>query len=240
MRRVLLEKKDIHKGSLVLVNRDHGLPRQIGGEQLQSLGGSVSMEKAAAAQLGRLLERKREIVCVSGFRSREEQEELYCRSLEEYGEVFTRKYVAEPGHSEHEGGLAVDLAQSGAPPDLIRPSFPDSGVCRSFRKKAPWFGFIQRYEEGKEDVTGIACEPWHFRYVGFPHSLLMRKKGLALEEYLDLLKASGELIWKYAGRRFQIRYVDIGGKTSVFAEIPERKGCRISGDNRSGFIVTLF
>ena len=199
MRRVLLEKKDIHKGSLVLVNRDHGLPRQIGGEQLQSLGGSVSMEKAAAAQLGRLLERKREIVCVSGFRSREEQEELYCRSLEEYGEVFTRKYVAEPGHSEHESGLAVDLAQSGAPPDLIRPSFPDSGVCRSFRKK-----------------------------------------GLALEEYLDLLKASGELIWKYAGRRFQIRYVDIGGKTSVFAEIPERKGCRISGDNRSGFIVTLF
>ena len=170
MRRVLLEKKDIHKGSLVLVNRDHGLPRQIGGEQLQSLGGSVSMEKAAAAQLGRLLERKREIVCVSGFRSREEQEELYCRSLEEYGEVFTRKYVAEPGHSEHESGLAVDLAQSGAPPDLIRPSFPDSGVCRSFRKKAPWFGFIQRYEEGKEDVTGIACEPWHFRYVGFPHA----------------------------------------------------------------------
>ena len=52
MRRVLLEKKDIHKGSLVLVNRDHGLPRQIGGEQLQSLGGSVSMEKAAAASSG--------------------------------------------------------------------------------------------------------------------------------------------------------------------------------------------
>ena len=58
-------------------------------------------------------------------------------------------------HSEHESGLAVDLAQRGAPPDLIRPSFPDSGVCRSFRKKAPWFGFIQRYEEGKEAITGI-------------------------------------------------------------------------------------
>ena len=65
----------------------------------------------------------------------------------------------------HESGLAVDLAQSGAPPDLIRPSFPDSGVCRSFRKKAPWFGFIQRYEEGKEDVTGIACEDVYKRQV---------------------------------------------------------------------------
>ena len=155
MRRVLLEKKVIHKGSLVLVNRDHGLPRQIGGKQLQSLGGSVSMEKAAAAQLGRLLERKREIVCVSGFRSREEQEELYCRSLEEYGEVFTRKYVAEPGHSEHESGLAVDLAQSGAPPDLIRPSFPDSGVCRSFRKKAPWFGLFSGMRREKRMLPAL-------------------------------------------------------------------------------------
>ena len=240
MRRIFLEKKEIHKGSLVLVNRNHALPRQIGEGQLRSLGGSVSMEKAAAAQLGRLLERKREIVCVSGFRSRKEQEELYLRSLEEHGEVFTNKYVAEPGHSEHESGLAVDLAPRGAPPDLIRQSFPDSGVCRSFRKKAPWFGFIQRYEEGKEAITGIACEPWHFRYVGFPHSLIMQKKGLALEEYLDLLKTGGELIWKYAGRRFQIRYVDLGGKTSIFAEIPERRAWRISGDNRSGFIVTLF
>lgn len=198
------------------------------------------MEQNAAAQLKRLLEENRGIVCVSGFRSRKEQAELYRQSLEEHGEAFTKKYVAEPGHSEHESGLAVDLAQSGAPPDLIRPSFPDSGVCRSFRKKAPWFGFVQRYEDGKEAVTGIAWEPWHFRYVGFPHSLIMWKKGLALEEYLDLLKASGELNWKYAGRYFQIRYIEIGGKSSIFTEIPGRKVCRISGDNRSGFIVTLF
>ena len=59
------------------------------------------MEKAAAAQLGRLLERKREIVCISGFRSRKEQEELYLRSLEEHGEVFTNKYVAEPVSYTH-------------------------------------------------------------------------------------------------------------------------------------------
>ena len=150
MRRIFLEKKEIHKGSLVLVNRNHALPRQIGEGQLRSLGGSVSMEKAAAAQLGRLLERKREIVCVSGFRSRKEQEELYLRSLEEHGEVFTNKYVAEPGHSEHESGLAVDLAQRGAPPDLIRPSFPDSGVCRSFRKRRRGSDLFSGMRRGKK------------------------------------------------------------------------------------------
>lgn len=240
MRKIRLEKEAVHKGDLILINRKHALSQEPDSENLIPAGGAVPMRKRAAAQLDCLLRDITGIVCVSGFRSRKEQGALYRSSLAERGEVFTRKYVAEAGHSEHESGLAVDLAQEGAPSDAICPSFPYSGACQRFRKKAPWFGFVQRYERGKEAITGIACEPWHFRYVGFPHSLLMWKKGLALEEYLELVKQSGELIWKYAGKTVWIQYLEAGKNGPVFAELPRQRTCRISGDNRSGFILTSF
>lgn len=72
------------------------------------------------------------------------------------------------GCSEHETGLAIDLALAGEEPDFIRPPFPDRGICRRFRQRCADFGFVLRYPAGKETVTGIAHEPWHFRYVGVP------------------------------------------------------------------------
>ena len=53
---------------------------------------------------------------------------------------------------------------------------------------APYRGFVERYLSGKENVTGIGAEPWHFRYVGYPHSVIMTRRGLVLEEYLQFLK----------------------------------------------------
>ena len=186
MRRIFLEKKEIHKGSLVLVNRNHALPRTDWGRTAAISGRiRVHWRRPRPRSSGVFWKENGKSSVSADFAAEKNRRNCISGPWRNMAEVLTNKYVAEPGHSEHESGLAVDLAQRGAPPDLIRPSFPDSGVCRSFRKKAPWFGFIQRYEEGKEAITGIACEPWHFRYVGFPHSLIMQKKGLALEEYLD-------------------------------------------------------
>ena len=72
--------------------------------------------------------------------------------------------------------------------DFICPDFPYEGVCQRFRKEVVKYGFIERYPEGKENITKIAPEPWHFRYVGFPHSEIMRDKNLALEEYVDYIR----------------------------------------------------
>lgn len=127
------------------------------------------------------------IIPVSGYRSRKEQASIYKSSLQEHGAAFTRKFVAFPGCSEHQTGLAVDLALNRECIDFIRPDFPSDGICGEFRKLAPQYGFVERYPGGKEAVTGIAHEPWHFRYVGCPHSEIMTARNLTLEEYIELL-----------------------------------------------------
>lgn len=114
----------------------------------------------------------------------EEQEKLYQNALTESGPQFTEQYVALPGHSEHQTGLAIDLGLRQPEIDLIRPAFPYEGICQKFRELAPLYGFVERYPENKEAVTGIAHEPWHFRYVGCPHAQCMTGLGLTLEEYL--------------------------------------------------------
>ena len=104
--------------------------------------------------------------------------------LMDNGPAFTEQFVARPGHSEHQTGLAIDLGLRQQSIDFIRPEFPYEGICQQFRQQAPSFGFIERYPKGKERITGIAHEPWHFRYVGTPHSERMAGLGLTLEEYL--------------------------------------------------------
>lgn len=126
-----------------------------------------------------------QIVPVSGYRSRAEQVEIYESSLKENGLEFTRKYVALPGCSEHETGLAIDLALNEGEIDFICPDFPYDGICGDFRKAAADFGFIERYPKGKESVTGIGHEPWHFRYVGCPHARTITELALTLEEYIS-------------------------------------------------------
>ena len=128
------------------------------------------------------------IIPVSGYRPRNEQQALWDETMRDYGEIFTRKYVAVPGCSEHETGLAIDLAfNTGGGIDFIRPYFPYEGVCGEFRALAAEFGFIERYPAGKEHITRISADPWHFRYVGAVHATYMASHGLTLEEYMEML-----------------------------------------------------
>lgn len=147
----------------------------------------ILLEREAVCALSRIMEQLggwEFIVPVSGWRSPEEQLAIYEESLRENGPEFTAKFVAMPGHSEHQTGLAIDLGLRQPKIDFIRPAFPCEGICQKFRELAPAFGFIERYPKGKEHITGIAYEPWHFRYVNTPHSELMAAQGLTLEEYL--------------------------------------------------------
>ena len=84
-----------------------------------------------------------------------------------------------------ETGLAIDLALNAPDIDFICPEFPRTGICRKFRELAPYYGFIERYQKAKEPITGISEEPWHFRYVGTPHSVVIAENGLSLEEYIE-------------------------------------------------------
>lgn len=188
-----ISKDDIYSGDLILVNAMHGIVSGVTSPlvPVHPSAPSILMCSHAADALNRLMREIdgwTSIVPVSGWRSREEQQKIWDDSLEENGISFTQKYVAVPGHSEHQTGLAIDLGLRQEPLDFICPAFPDSGICRIFREKAAGHGFILRYPAGKEKITGIAHEPWHFRYVGIPHAEIMEREGLVLEEYIDFIR----------------------------------------------------
>lgn len=201
--------------------------------------------KEGAAKEGAAKEGMARIALVSGFRTMEEQQKIWDDSLAENGPEYTRTFVAIPGHSEHQTGLAMDVALDQPGIDFICPQFPDEGVCGSFRRLAPCYGFIERYPAGKEAVTHIGAEPWHFRYVGTPHAALMQRLHMVLEEYLAWLR---QFRWEYrpyclqeGGESFRIGWMPFQetepGPGLDFSLMKEGK-IKISGDNIDGFIIT--
>ncbi len=190
---------------------------------------------------------KESIALVSGYRSEKEQTDIYESSLQENGAEFTAKFVALPNHSEHQTGLAIDLGLEKENIDFICPDFPYEGICEKFRAVAPQYGFIERYRKGKENITKIAPEPWHFRYVGFPHSAIISENNFALEEYIEYLKqfsANGEHLKYDNGRTyFEIFYVQAKKAGSTKIILPYHTdgaapAYEISGNNVDGFVVT--
>ena len=182
------------RGTLYLVNRAHPLAEEPEAEALVPVDGGhprIMLHARAKVMLDQLLTAvggRGAIVPVSGYRPRSEQQAIWDGSLAEHGQKFTETYVARPGCSEHQTGLAIDLGENRPEVDFLCPAFPDSGPCGALRRRAAEFGFVLRYPAGKEAVTGIGHEPWHFRYVGQPHARLMEGRGLVLEEYLDWLR----------------------------------------------------
>ena len=205
-------------------------------------GSDILLDTRAAAMLSGLISRigaAGEIVPVSGWRSEAEQREIWDGSMRESGEELTRKYVALPGCSEHQTGLAIDLALRADNIDFIRPEFPYDGVCGRFRALAADYGFVERYQSGKEGVTGIAAEPWHFRYVGRPHARIMCEMGLCLEEYVEYLRA-----YPYPERLLEVRG-EVYEAEVGFAGARDALGLpdapyQVSGNNVDGYIYTLW
>ncbi len=183
------------------------------------------------------------IVPVSGYRSKEEQTAIYQNSCRENGKTFTKKYVALPNHSEHQTGLAVDVGLKQEKIDFIRPDFPNNGICRAFRKNAADFGFILRYPKAKESITGIAYEPWHFRYVGHPHAKIIAANGLTLEEYTEFIKQYREncrLIYSHTASITAEIYYAPAFTDAATLSVSETDIYQVSGNNFDGFIITVW
>lgn len=247
----------VREGHLILVNRQHPIREPLPADKLSDMDAypalrartpGMRLEKSALARLYELLAAcggAADIMAVSGYRTAAEQTEIYESSLRDNGPQYTAAYVAWPGCSEHQTGLAVDVGLSrwsGDEPDFIAPDFPDHGVCLAFKRLASRYGFVQRYRAGKEHITGIACEPWHFRYVGEPHAAFMEREDLCLEQYIERLRRcsfDGErLIMEDERRRFEIYYVPCGDRNLTEVPIPNCDDYRLSGDNAGGLIVT--
>ena len=243
MKSVILPADAVHFGGLILVNVQIPLIKEAQNLVRLNPKSTVRLECEAADSLNRLMEKIdgwKQIAAVSGWRPHHEQQEIFAQSLRDNGREFTEKYVALPGHSEHQTGLAIDLGLRTGKIDFIRPTFPYAGICQIFRKLAPAFGFIERYPKGKEMVTGIAHEPWHFRYVGKPHAEIMAELGLTLEEYHAFLKQYpyGEKDYVYqSGREEALVSYIAAGEGNTFA-VEDTESYSLSGNNIDGFVLT--
>lgn len=117
----------------------------------------------------------------SGYRSYKYQKELYNSYAIKYGKDKADKFSARPGHSEHQTGLSFDL-------NTIDDSFFHTLEYEWINNNSYKYGFIIRYPQNKEHITGYKFEPWHLRYVGYPLSKILYNNGdwITLEEYFNL------------------------------------------------------
>lgn len=251
MKTILLRKEDIYKGDLILINKKH--PIKMNEEEimnhLEPITGQYKdhlIIKKAARSLRKVFDKinsKDKIVPVSGFRTEKDQFNLYKGSIIENGIEFTRKFVARPNESEHQSGMAIDLGQNKEDIDFICPDLPYYGIYKKFRQESIKYGFIERYKEGKEHITGIAREPWHFRYVGYPHSVIIEEKGFVLEEYHDFIKEYTSLDHPYRyedhTKLVKIFFVKSTGDGQIL-NIEKNILYKVSGNNSDGYIVTMF
>lgn len=250
MSRKKIAHEDGFQGTLLLISPEHALDRQ---PERRNLVPAVEncpdilLERTAARMLKQTLSEVGaggRIAAVSGYRPHQEQVDIWENTLQKEGETFTRTYVAKPGHSEHESGLAIDLAEQRESIDFICPAFPRTGICQRFRRAAPFRGFVERYPAGKERVTGIGAEPWHFRYVGYPHSVIMTRDGMVLEEYLQFLKSETSpdrpCCYEEDGVRVHICYLPLDEWEGRELPWPDTFPALLSGTNEGGLVWTCW
>ena len=115
----------------------------------------------------------------SGYRSYQEQETLYNNYAWQRGTDEADKVSSRPGHSEHQTGLTFDV-------NSTEFSFGDTQEAKWLAAHCAEYGFIIRYPQGKEDITGYSYEPWHIRYLGVEKAKEVADSGLCLEEYLGV------------------------------------------------------
>lgn len=172
--------------NLMLVNYENAIPENYEPKLVEVPGGE-KVDERIYDPLMELLEAAKEgnwdqlPMVVSGYRTQKKQQQLFDDKVAGYrkegnsqseAEELAKQWVSVPGYSEHQIGLAVDINE--ATYDLYF----------WLQENSYKYGFIFRYPGDKTDITGVAEEVWHYRYVGVEAATEMHEKGLCLEEYL--------------------------------------------------------
>ena len=232
---------DISTGNLLLVNPDHfyDIPEDINLARISDIGSSAIRLQIESFQLLEpailplddmmtdfLSETgNRTVTVIAAFRTHATQRTMQ----ERHG-----SRAANPGHSEHHTGLAFDF---GIFIGGERSVFTGTGVTAWFQNNSYRYGFIARYPADKTHITMTEFEPWHYRYVGLPHSHIIYENNWAFEEYIEAIKAySFEAPYRVDidGASFDIYF---SSDTDIM--VPVDVDFDISGNNVDGFIVTV-
>lgn len=212
--------------SLMLINTEYMLPEGFEAEISEYKTTTVYMNNCMLSEYAKLsdhISRKfnQKLYVSSDFRTAEEQEELYEQ------DPLTATL---PGASEHQTGLALDVYVA----YYSGEGFLRSPVGRYVNSHSWEYGFIMRYPSYGEESTGIRFEPWHIRYVGYPHAKVIYKNHITLEEYV----ASLELGKWYEIDGYYVCRQALSDSDSL--EMPiEFSECVISPDNTGYYIITI-
>ena len=163
---------------MVFCNKDYGLPENYGGEISGEAREAFDAMFAAAQADGHFLD------IGSGYRSYDTQAAIHNNYIASYGEEYTKSMSAEPGHSEHQTGLAADLY--GENGHYLEQAFENTPEFEWLDAHAAEYGFILRFQKGKTWATGYIYEPWHYRYVGVELAKILKASGLTVEEYAGI------------------------------------------------------
>ena len=181
--------KDV-TGTAFLVNRQHEVAEKYVPEVRKTnvYGMSQSMREDAATALEEMFVAAKEegvsLASVSGYRSYSKQSTIYARKKKTTGSAAKADLlVALPGTSEHQLGLAMDVAQKGS--SQLNERFGNTPAGKWINDNAHRFGFIVRYQKGYEEITGYSYEPWHVRYVGKEHAQAIFESGVPMEIYIS-------------------------------------------------------
>ena len=131
----------------------------------------------------------------SGYRSYKYQQEVWNGWVEKKGLEYAKKFVAPPGASEHQTGLAFDIGcfRNGKFTDDL---YDNDIEIKWLQDNCFKYGFILRYPQGKEHITGYNYEPWHYRFVGLELAKILYKENITLEEYYLLYNKSNDIAKK--------------------------------------------
>ena len=184
---------------LLLVNPWNALPEDFSVELTTLASCGLKVDKRIQADLDEMLSACQEaglrpLIC-SAYRTQAVQTRLYKNKISrlraagysrESAEAEAGRWVAVPGTSEHQTGLALDIVSAGY--QVLNKKQADTAEQKWLMEHCWEYGFILRYSSEKSEITGIGYEPWHYRYVGKEAALAMRDSGQCLEEYLEALE----------------------------------------------------
>lgn len=178
--------------NLILVNRDSYIPDDYQVE-FTELSNGKKVDSRIYPELQEMFNDARAqgygLFVREGYRTQEEQQQLLDEKIEAYenegkskseAKKLAEQWVAIPGTSEHQLGIAVDINA-----DTTKSLSDD--VYNWLAENAHTYGFIKRYPSNKTDITGVINEPWHYRYVGKEAASKIYSQGICLEEYIDTL-----------------------------------------------------
>lgn len=211
--------------SLILVNTEHMLEYDLEEELIRYEDSDRFINKTLENSFIELRD-----VCTEKFGTRLKIMSAY-RSKERQLEIYnsdTEGVAAKPGESEHETGLGLDVYVNYHAGE----GFLDSDAGKYVNAECQNYGFIIRYPAGKKSITGFSFEPWHIRYVGLPHSLIITEQSITLEEYIESLEEGN--FYAYGNYVISKQNMDADGLL-----IPQKyKNLNISPDNCGNFIIT--